>query len=215
MNFSEFINGKRIVAVGPAPSAFDNTESIIESFDIIMRFNSAVPVSEAAKPFIGRRTDILCNCLEEDPISGGKLNPRIWKDEGVKWILSPYPETLWFSKDNINRFKNINNGLLPLECYDINRYNLLESHIKTRPNSGLLGITHLLNFTITELYVTGFTFGRGGYQKGYKDHITPEQYNKLANGRWHSQKPQEDYFREKIATDKRVTLDKYLTDLFS
>ncbi len=212
MNFKDYINNKRIVIVGPAPSSMSNTKDFIESFDVVMRFNSAVPIKEEVQNNIGSRTDILCNCLEEDPISGGKIDPFLWKENGVKWVLSPYPKN-WFSEVNIKRFEDKNKNVLEFELFDLNYYNQIEKSLGTRPNSGLLGILHLLKFDIKQIHITGITFGRGGYRKGYKDNITPEQYNKLANGPWHTQKPQEDYFRNIQLKDKRITLDKQLKEI--
>jgi len=205
MTFGEYVNNKRIAVIGPAPSAFQNNNpDKMESFDLVMRFNSAVPLTEEVKNILGPRTDILCNCLEPHPISGGKVDPEIWIKENVKWIISPYPKDIWFAKSNIDRFISLNKSRLGITCFDLNQYNVIENEIKTRPNSGILGIMHLLNYNVKELYITGITFGRGGYHKGYKDDISPEQYDKLANGKWHSQKPQETFFKKLYKENKNI-----------
>jgi hypothetical protein len=213
-SFKDFVNNKKIAVIGPAPSAMSNNKDDIESYDIIMRFNSAVPVPVECQYHIGSRTDILCNCLEEHPVSGGHIDPVMWYDNGVKWILSPYPK-LSFTEKNIERFQTLNTKNIPLEIFDKNKYIVLEKTLRTRPNSGLLGILHLLSFDVSKIYVTGFTFGRGGYYKGYKAGITAEQYNKLANGPYHTQKPQEDYFKHLYKTNKNIIVDDTLKGIIS
>jgi hypothetical protein len=214
MSFEEYVKNKSIAIIGPAPSAFEhNTEASIDSYDLVMRFNTAVPVRPECVPHTGKKTNILCNCLEHHPISGGVIDPNIWINEKVEWVLSPYPRGIWFAKPNIDRFVILNKNRLNLTCFDANQYNTLEKTLGTRPNSGILGILHLLNYDIEKIYITGMTFGRGGYHPGYKDGITAEQYNKLANGPYHTQKPQEDYFKALYKKDSRITVDPTLENI--
>jgi hypothetical protein len=214
MNFSEYVKGKRIAVVGPGPTTQGtNQGNIIDSYDIVMRFNSAVPVPTSAIADIGTRTDILCNCLEGKSESGGNITPMLWKKLGVKWVLSPYPKEISYIKQNYSLFESKNKGQLPVECTDLNNFEKVRKEIGTRPNTGFLGIIHLLNFELSELYITGITFGRGGYMRGYKDHISPEQYNRLSNSDIHQQKPQEDYFRKIYKTTNFIKVDPFLHKL--
>ena len=70
-----------------------------------------------------------------------------------------------------------------------------------------------MKLDIAEIYVTGITFGRGGYHRGYKDDISVEQYNKLANSKIHQQKPQELMFSQVFKEDSRLTVDTTLKDI--
>lgn len=212
--FKEYVRGKRIAVVGPASSiSGTGQKDYIDGFDIVMRFNSAIPISDGSKNDIGTRTDILCNCLEEHPISGGHIDPLLWKNNGVSWVLCPYPRELWYVGPNVNRFESLNKGMLNLQCTDVPFFNGLESKLGTRPNSGFLGILYLLSFDVNEVYVTGITFGRGGYHKGYKDDISAEQYNKLANSHIHQQKPQEKIFSEIFKNESRLSVDVTLKEI--
>ena len=214
MNFADYIKGKRVAVVGPAGSIHDSNQGeTIDQYDIIVRFNSAVPIKNESKKDIGSRTDILCNCLEEHPVSGGHIDPEVWINENVSWVLCPYPKELWYVKPNYERFEKLNKSRLQHTCPDKPFFDDLEKKLKTRPNSGLLGMLYLLSFNPSELYVTGITFGRGGYRPGYKDGITAEQYDKLANSTIHKQAPQEALFREVYMNDTRIKTDIMLSKI--
>ena len=214
MNFSEYLNNKTVAIVGPAGSINGTNQSkYIDGHDIVMRFNSAVPLKPEMKKDIGTRTDILCNCLEPNFTSGGKIDPDLWIREKVKWVLSPYPRELWYTKGNIANFEKINKNRIKFQCTDKIFFDDIEGKVKTRPNSGVLGILYILKHNPKSVYVTGITFGRGGYHAGYKDGITPEKYDKLANSGTHQQKPQENLFREIYNKDKRIKVDKALEEI--
>lgn len=85
--------------------------------------------------------------------------------------------------------------------------------LKTRPNSGLLGILFLLRFPLRSLFITGITFGRGGYHPGYKPGISAKDYERLANSDIHQQGPQEALLRAVVARDRRIRTDAVLADI--
>ncbi|MFW6130642.1 MAG: glycosyltransferase family 29 protein, partial [Atribacterota bacterium] len=65
LNFSNFVKGNSAVLVGPAKSIEgSNQGEMIDSFNLVVRMNKAVPVPDSVKEDIGSRTDILYNCLE-------------------------------------------------------------------------------------------------------------------------------------------------------
>lgn len=215
--FYNYIQNKRIAVVGPAPSVVGSRQAaLIDSYDIVMRFNKAVPILSQMVPDIGKRTDIICNCLEPAPTSGGHLDSNIWKTNGVKWVLSAYPIECWFNKTHAHNFLKRNNGTLPVEFPNYQKYLELEKQLGTRPNSGLCGIIHLLQFPVKEVYVTGMTFGKGGYYKGYCDRVNPIDYEtKLANGPNHKQEPQRLFFKELVKKDSRIGVDSPLKEILS
>jgi hypothetical protein len=208
MNFKDFVAGKRIAAVGPAPSVIGSKQKeSIDGYDLVMRFNKACPVPSEVVADTGNRCDIICNCLEPMAKSGGHLDPNIWKTNGVKWVLSAYPKDVWFNKGHAANFQRKLGNRLPMEFPPDKEYVDFQTSLGTRPNSGLCGIWYLLSLPIKEIYVTGFTFGRGGYHKGYFDTISPEQYEKLANGPHHKQEPQRLYFKKLLANEPRLKVD--------
>jgi hypothetical protein len=215
MTFREYLKGKSVAIVGPA-STMNGTKQgdSIDNYDIVVRFNSALPIKEPTKEDVGTKTSILCNCLEPNNISGGTIDPVMWYREGVEWMLSPYPNELWYIKENYASFMKKNKDL-KVECVNLPFFTKLENSLKTRPNSGLMGITYILSHEIKSMYITGISFGKGGYCKGYKEHISPERYNQLANSRIHKQEPQRVYFKNHVVIDPRVTVDAPLKNILS
>jgi hypothetical protein len=209
VSFLKFVSGTRVAVIGPAPTIIGSNQSkSLESYDLIVRLNKAVPVPKEIIKDTGSRTDIICNCLEPMERSGGHLNSDIWKNNGVKWVLSAYPLEVWFNKTHATNFLKRNNNKLPVEFPPIDKYTEFQNKLGTRPNSGICSIWHLLNMPTKEVYVTGFTFGRGGYHKGYCDSVSPESYEKsLANGPNHKQEPQRLYFKEWLKKEPRLKVD--------
>ena len=72
--YQNYLIGKRVALVGPAEylSKLKNGE-YIDSFDIVVRVNRGTEVIEKYQSSIGKRTDILYNCLIKSPDNGGGL----------------------------------------------------------------------------------------------------------------------------------------------
>jgi hypothetical protein len=209
-SYAKLLNNKSVAIVGPSPSIIGKRRGkLIDSCDIVVRMNRAIPVSSKLKKDIGSRTDILYNCLKEGDRNGGKIDIRLWEKNGIKFISSPYP-MLDFSKDDIESFIRKNNGRLRFHKFPVKLYKLLEAELGTRPNTGFLAIIDLLFFNIKSLYVTGITFGIDGYYKEYLD-ISLKEYMKMANGKNHKQNPQFLYIKNKIFNiDNRFVPDNTL-----
>ncbi len=206
--YINFISNKRVILVGPSKSIEGTKQgNFINDFDVVVRMNKAIPIPADFECDIGSKTDVLYNCLEPSPTSGGIIDPKLWKQNGVKWVASPYPGDLWFIKQNYNSFIQKNNGLLNLHTFNKLKYENLEKELNTRPNTGLLAIIDLLDHGAKELHITGMTFGRDGYFSKYPGNISLEQYNKMANGPNHKQAPQEEYFKKLVKEENRIKLD--------
>jgi len=208
--YRDFLKGKSVALIASGGSLKGKGHgSFIDSFDVVIRLNRALPLSEDDKDDVGTRTDILYNCLKEGDRNGGKIDIRLWEKNGIKFISSPYP-MLDFSKDDIESFIRKNNGRLRFHKFPVKLYKLLEAELGTRPNTGFLAIIDLLFFNIKSLYVTGITFGIDGYYKEYLD-ISLKEYMKMANGKNHKQNPQFLYIKNKIFNiDNRFVPDNTL-----
>jgi hypothetical protein len=212
----DFVKDKRVVIVGPAKSINDTKQGkFIDSFDIVVRFNNSIPINKQNNEDVGIRTDILCSCLEEHRLSGGDIKPELWKNEGVKWVLSAYPKELWYVKNNYNEFVRRNRGAINHHVVELDFFEGLEEELGTRPTTGYLGITYLLSMNIKELYVTGITFCSDGYAKGYKDSVDDKTFKKISNSNIHSQEPAEIHFKKLCFSDERIILDDFLKEKFS
>lgn len=211
MKFLEYIKNKRIAVVGPAGyiTKFNNRD-LIESYDIVVRFNAALPVHPDMVGHIGTRTDILSNCLDGSKLSCGVYNSVLWKEQGVKWIFCPYwPGWERYTMRSKIKFEKHNNGLLDVYYNDKETFLEVKNALRTRPNSGVLTVMFLLQHNVREIFLTGFSFGVGLYDHhvGYKDYI-PDKDRSSIN---HDQSEQLVYFKRQFKIHKNVIkTDEYL-----
>ena len=200
--FNEYICGRSIAVVGPAAYVtMFNHEDYIESFDIIMRFNDVLPIHEDMVKHIGSRVDILCNGLDGKPHSCGIYKVDLWIDNNVKWVFCPYAAQLPFQKLCVKNFLNHNNQRINTFISPLADCKLICDAMETRPNTGLLGLMYLLNNAAKEIFLTGFSFGVGGYShhKGYKS-----KYNVTGPSRLHNQPMQHAYMKEIYKNHRHV-----------
>jgi len=212
MDYCNFLKDKRVALVGPSPSIIGSGNgNLINNCDIIVRMNKAIPVPVKLAADIGSRTDVLYNCMEPNPNSGGRIDIKLWNQHRVKWVCSSYP-VLPFSVHNIKQFIHLNNMApkkINFRCVAMNIYTPVAMSTKTRPNTGLLAICDILNCPVKSLYITGMTFGKDGYYREYNN-MSLDKYHKMANGVNHKQFPQFEYFCNLVKHDARIIPDKVL-----
>lgn len=220
MSYADYLKDKRVVIVGPAPSIINSGQgNLIDSYDIVVRINKAVPVPINLHKDIGSRTDILYNCLKQTADCGGIINMNILHNNGVKCLICPYPPIFPFKKD-IEKFvlqnENFNkkhNKLMPFRHIDTKYYKILEYQMKSRPNSGICAILDLLSFDIKELYITGFTFFKGGYYKQYRPLNEKQVLDRMKKAGNHNQLEQKRYMKSILLNDNRVKMDQALLNV--
>lgn len=215
MNYSDYLKGKNVAIVGPAPTVIEVQNNIekINACDIIVRLNKSLPIAENLKNKIGNKTHILYNCLEENPESGGYLHIPYLAQQ-VEWVISSYPPKSPF-KQNIDKFKSRNCDRINFDTFDLEYYNKIEAEMKTRPNTGVLAILDLLSKDIKSLYITGFTFFKGGYLKEYREYNEPQILAIMKIHGNHEQEPQIEYMKKVLTSDKRVKMDKFLREIIN
>ena len=212
-SFQKLLLNKRVVIVGPAPSIINSTQGeYIDSFDIVVRINKAIPIPEYLKKDIGSRTDILYNCLNSKSDNGGEIELEIIKK--LKYICCPYPPIYPFKKD-IDTFmeqfiKRDKENKINFRHVDTKFYLKTVREMNTRPNSGIAAILDLLQFSLKELYITGFTFFKGGYYKEYRSYSETEVLERMKKIGNHDQKLQIKYMKKIFLKDNRIIMDKEL-----
>ena len=201
--FNDYIKDKRVAVVGSAGyvSQFEH-ENLIESHDIVMRFNAALPLHPDMIKNVGSRTDILSNCLDNDPTSCGAYNCKLWKELGVKWVFDPYYPGLDYQIANVRYYNMINNDTIPTHFTDEESFMSVQSAMNTRPNTGLLSVMYLLRHGIKKMFLTGFSFGFGDvYHTGYKkENSSPS----LGHSGIHNQEEQLKYFKKQYQQYKDI-----------
>jgi hypothetical protein len=152
------VANKKIAIIGPA-QYLENIEqgSKIDSYDIIIRFNSSIVIEKSMTSKIGSRTDVwIYNFKNIDILEN--LPEKL-----PKLIFCPYPKELIKNTDNINNLPEI-----PFECIENDFFQQLLMALKFEPNSFLLVLLILLRQNIKSIYVSGFSFLYDGYYDGKK-----------------------------------------------
>lgn len=214
--YKNYLSGKRVCLVGPAPSVkqVDPAQgSQIDDYDVVVRINKSLPVSEDLKEFAGTKTNVLYNSVDQVDASGGKLDIPFLEAE-IDWLVSPYPSKQPFS-GNIKNFVSKNRDRIKFTTFELDYYNDLELEMRTRPNSGVLAILDLLSCDISELYITGITFFKGGYVEGYRDQTEEEALKLMARSGHHRIPPQIDYMKGILSSDTRVKMDPFLEEIIN
>lgn len=214
--YKKYLSGKRVCLVGPAPSVKQVEPAQgkqIDDYDVVVRINKSLPVPEDLQKFAGTKTDVLYNSVDQVEESGGRLDIPFLEKE-IDWLVSPYPSKHPFSI-NIKNFLNTNRDRLNFTTFELDQYNDLELKINTRPNSGVLAILDLLSCDISELYITGITFFKGGYVEGYRDQTEEEALKLMARSGYHRIPPQIDYMKGILSSDTRVKMDRFLEEIIN
>ncbi|NQT93880.1 MAG: glycosyltransferase family 29 protein [Lentisphaerae bacterium] len=209
-DFARFLDGKRVAIVGPAPSIVGSRQhDLIESFDLVVRVNKALPVPEQMKPDVGSRTDILYNCLLQDEEAGGTIDFDTLREASVGYVCCPFPPIGGFA-GNIEAFLAQNRDRFPFHHIDATFYENMVAVLQTRPNTGIATIADLLAHDIAALYITGFTFFQGGYCKTYRGYSQQEVMSRMAKAGNHAQAPQRLLVASLSRSDARVSVDRPL-----
>lgn len=212
--YCEYLKDKRVVIVGPAPSILNSKQQhLIDSYDVIVRLNRALPLPEHLKVDIGSRTDVLYNCMNPSNECGGKIDTELLNKLGVKFLVSPYSPL----KNNYRFKKDIEQFLKKtpsvLFCHiDPDYFNKLLKLMQL-PNTGICAILDLLQQDIKELYITGFTFFKGGYIKEYRPYNEQQVLARMDKYKLHDQDKQLRYMKKKLLNDTRVKLDDKLREI--
>jgi len=171
-NFKKFVEGKRVVLVGPAPHlSGEGKGKWIDDHDIIVRPNQ-FHIPEKIKIDYGSRTDIMSHNFGTLWMNGLKDNIEKNKEQFDKLLMLMCPvlygtrgkeeNYMSWSEDHIgdvvHNAQSINTNQIPFWWIGPKRYQKLFNSIGCQPYTGLLTICMLLECPIESLYVTGFDF---------------------------------------------------------
>ena len=208
-NYSNFLNNKKVIIVGPAEHV--NNGKFIDSFDVVIRVNKGHNMIKDKSKY-GSRTDILYHCVSEAEEDGGKIP----EDRNIKFIKFTFPKNnIYGGGKKLNNIKIKKN----YEIVDQNKYLNFEKKIKTMPNAGTTAIWDILNYDIKSLHITGFTLFQSDYSKLYRGKTYGQSTNTgeaalsaMKRSGNHDQKNIARYYLDNVITDKRVTYDKEFLD---
>ena len=117
MKLKEYLKNKRVIIVGPSNSLLNKSppqgEFIDNNFDVVVRVNRGIEPTYQYKDYIGSRTDILYNCLLENPDNGGIIDINLLKKNNVKYLVY-HPEVSYQGKAINEIPKHVNKNTLKL-----------------------------------------------------------------------------------------------------
>ncbi len=213
LDFHRFVAGKSVAVVGPATTIVGSKQrDKIESHDIVIRMNKAMPVPQSLEEDTGTRCDVFYHCMSERPEEGGKIDEAMLEGAGVKWFCSTYPEMDIFAKDFVSFRKKHSGMKIPFHSLGKNLFVWMRDTMKTRPNTGMCIIADLLHSGVASIYVTGFTFFKTQYVKSYRN-ISSQLMEINANQVTHRQPPQIEWFISMVGKSGVIELDDYLKNM--
>lgn len=210
--YGRYLAGKRVALVGPASTIEGSRQhDLIESHDVVVRLNHALPVPAHLEPDVGCRTDVLYHNLWSGSPKARPFPELVALLDGhVQWVCSTYPylnlEHRW--TDDIDRFVKALSGRVPFRVPRNLRYLRTWWECRTQPNAGVSAIADLLSFDIARLYITGFTFYAGSqpYHAGYRGvGVTPI----------HDQDRQRAFVARLLQADSRLVADAVLRQILA
>jgi hypothetical protein len=179
-NPDKIFKGKRIAIIGAASSAYEKElGKYIDSFDLVIRINKALTTwKNENEVFVGRKTNILFHSFYENNQSGGgPLDFRLYEQRNVKYIVNPNNNNEGW-RLNYNFYKKYNlfkiTHLLSKDYYK----EMTKPFNRLRPTVGYAALYSVLESPFKEVYITGFTFFKTPYSKGYRDDLVDMEANK-------------------------------------
>ncbi len=178
-NSEKYFKNKRIAIVGAADSIFDEKNGdFIDSYDIVIRINKAAQVWEEEKrDYLGSKFTYLFHSFYENSYSGGgPIDFDKFSNMGIEKLINPnYTST--GLKTHLNFYKRHLKSketfiLAPRIAREIR-----ENIPVFVPTVGFSALMAVLMSDCEEIYITGFTFFKTPYAKGYREELTDPKKN--------------------------------------
>lgn len=234
-DYATYLNGKRIVIVGPAPHmrGWEQGEKI-DSYDIVVRVSKGYEIKggyeikdmlekiktkykidNSLEIDFGSKIDILYQTMFSQWGSGINMPIDKLKNE-LKWVCASFPDKK--HKSMIKEFIKYNNNRIPFHIVGKKQWEKLAKNMETIPSVGSSAMFDLLFYDIKELYITGFTFWQVKDKDGF--FYYPEYFYEIKKhlrddrpkGKHNSKKTFKHFIRS-YKNDKRIKCDKILENL--
>ena len=218
-NTSKNFKNKRIAIVGAADSVFEERNGeLIDSFDIVIRINKAAQTwDKENSDYFGSKFTYLFHSFYENNFSGGgKIDFDKFEQMGIEKLVNPN-YTLAGLKTHLNFYKRHlklkrTYILAPSITKSIERE--MDSVI---PTVGFSAVMAALLSDCEEIYITGFTFFKTPYAKGYRETLMDPEKNKIHLEKQGIHKPDLEFevFKKhlKLTSCRNVKMDKTLSGL--
>lgn len=171
----QVFRNKRVALVGPADSAYEEQNgAFIDDFDYVIRMNKVlVTWDKNSEQYLGQRTDVLFHSFYEnmDSGGGGPLDWELFNKFGVRYLVQPRFDKVGL-RLMFNYFKKYLNTHEIIYVFPRNYYQgIISKFKKYHPTRGFYALYSVLTTACSEVFITGFTFFKTPYAKGYRDNI--------------------------------------------
>lgn len=159
--YKSYVEGKRVCLVAPgSQTEIMKIGPLIDSYDIVARvgmYNYLVPEE------LGSRTDIRMDnfwCWCDKYTVDQKAMYDMMVSEGTKWVRQPWCNTI-----GLDNFRAMNQDRIAVSQQNNEIFLETRKHMRS-PTKGICSVFDLLAFPIKELFLVGFSFGKGfSYRK--------------------------------------------------
>jgi len=241
-NYEDIFRGKKVAIIGPSPSIYneENGDYIEENYDLIVRINKQWRHDQDLNKYIGKRTDILYNCMNPSEECGGIMNIKHAKEQNLNLIIDPimFGHHMSNTRDHIfHGIKRVNfyvifhlnnQNNIPFGMINMDKYIKWDNQANTRINTGLLAILDVLSSDAKEVYIKGFTFFKDGYISNYRNKIAGKETNEENSSELvlsymnkysiHDQEKQWKFFKKFIQDEhiqRKIKMDESLTQIMA
>ena len=241
-NYEDIFRGKKVAIIGPSPSIYneENGDYIEEKYDLIVRINKQWRHDQDLDKYIGKRTDILYNCMDPSEECGGIMDITYVKEQNLNLIIDPimFGYKMSNTRDRIFRgmqrvnfyviFHLNNQNNIPFGMINMDKYIKWDNQANTRINTGLLAILDVLSSDAKEVYIKGFTFFKDGYISNYRNKIAGKETNEENSSELvlsymnkysiHDQEKQWKFFKKFIQDEhiqRKIKMDESLTQIMA
>ncbi len=174
INPSKLLRKKKVVIIGAAASAFQKENgTYIDSLDFIIRLNKSFHTWNRHNiKYLGSKTNMLIHNFYENTDSGGggPLDFDLFNKHEVQYVVQPrnnregWHMVFNFYKKYLSRAR--------VYVFPRSIYRTIDNCFKPlKPTMGFCALYTVLNSQCSEVFITGFTFFKKPYAKGYRDQL--------------------------------------------
>jgi len=188
--YHTYLKDKRVALVGPAACMSGSQQGkLIDSFDVVIRLKKALNILDDQHSVdLGTRCDVLYHSMNFNSVCGGWLDFEAVSKHQVKFLIGGYPPQKFVQDTPFKYREHIDQMYQKCQQASFSNLTYLEpqwflkqcQRIGAVPNTGTIAILDLLlNHQVSELYITGITFFKGGYLKDYQPCYTEQGIKKF------------------------------------
>tara|TARA_X000001382_G_scaffold10371_1_gene7151 strand:- start:5506 stop:6225 length:720 start_codon:yes stop_codon:yes gene_type:complete len=223
-----YFRDQRVAIVGPSPHLIDsNRGHLIDQYDIVVRVNYFQTPTHIKCDY-GSRTDVLFHNFGTSHMSALKKLIENYPEDfnEVQFLACPLlygtrnkeEDFMSWSDDHIgdvvHNAKEVNINNVPFYWIGPKKYQKIYRELGCQPYSGSLTISVLLSLPIKELFITGFTFYKGGKTVDdlyFDEYKTKNHKNRIPGHGGNSAERSFDYFLKMYKENvSRIRVDSVL-----